>query len=111
MGFERGKDPKEILNIGLEGKLQNFLKQVNQVSDKRLHQLNICLGYGQEVFVAYLLSIGTKPSINSLRTAINKRNVNLVKMIIEVDESLKNQTGISKYKAKKMDPEMLKLIS
>jgi ankyrin repeat protein len=111
MKFERGKNPIEVLEIGMEEELQKFLQRIHQISDKRHHQLLYAVLFGRTDFVEYLLSKGITPNQEMLRIAINREWADIIKILLKENPDLKKGLYISKYRMDKKNPEVKKLIS
>ena len=111
MNFERGQNVKESLDLGMEPLLRKFLKSVHQLTNNRRHQLNILVRYSQENLVRYLiLEKGISPDSLSLKIAVKQGNLGIIKLILQVDESLKTTLSITPYRFKHLPEEMRELL-
>jgi hypothetical protein len=111
MRFERGKDPREVLEIGMEESLQKFLHNIHQLSDKRNHQLLFSVLFKKKEFVEYLIYKGAIPNQEMLRIAINRGSTEIIEILLRESPNLKKGLYYSKYKLKSLDEEIQKLIS
>ncbi|HPI81922.1 MAG TPA: ankyrin repeat domain-containing protein [Candidatus Paceibacterota bacterium] len=113
LDFERGKDPKEILGLGIEQQIENFLKSVDQSTSNLDHKLKICARYGKVPFVEYLIKQGADPRAQgdiALTMAINRNDTEMVKALLKSGAKWGSRY-ISKSRLKKISPEVKHLLA
>lgn len=110
MKFERGKNPIDALNIGMEEELMKYLQLIGQTSNSRNHQLTMAVLGSRKDLAEYLLSRGATLTEEHLQVAVNRRNYELAKLIVERRPDLKKTLYISKYRMKAIPEPIVKLI-
>jgi len=87
--FERGKDPKEAMNIGMAEKLEEYIGEVNPTALRdsgKVYWLQICAEGGRNDLVEYLLLKGFNPDMNDgapLKLAASYGKMDVVKTLVK----------------------------
>jgi hypothetical protein len=92
VNFQRGRDTKTAIGIGMEEKLKNYMSTANPLAflafrdPRRKYWLQICAQGGRNDLVKYLLSKGVDPNINDgapLYLAASEGHFEIVKTLID----------------------------
>jgi hypothetical protein len=111
--FQRGKDPKEVMGLGIEQQIENFLESVDQSTSNIDHKLKICARYGKTSFVEYLIKKGADPRAQAdiaLTMAINRNDADMAEALLKAGSKIDSRY-ISKHRRKKRSPEIRRLLS
>lgn len=112
VNFERGKDPREVLGLGIEKQIDNFLKSVDQSTSNLDHKLKICARYGKVAFVEYLIKQGANPRAQgdiALIMAVNRNDADMVETLLKAGSQWGSRY-ISSHRIKKISPEIKNLL-